>query len=102
MATIAGYPAVDWKLATEGGVTMTERPMRHASHAAAGLKVIIEPFIGRLGGQGTIQLPTNDSEEALRELVPDAVPLMTVGKIFDLTPFRNIGLWRAALIEGIG
>lgn len=59
------------------------------------------PFIGKLGGNGTAlaRCPPN---EAFLEKVPDAAPLMSLADVFNLKPFLTIGLWKSALMEGIG
>lgn len=61
------------------------------------------PFIGRLGGNQEFVLDRHNTAnaEVLREQ-PDSAPCMTLKEQFDLRGFRNIGLWKAALIEGIG
>lgn len=61
------------------------------------------PFIGRLGGNQEFVLDRHNAANAdiLREQ-PDSAPCMTLKEQFDLRGFRNIGLWKAALIEGVG
>lgn len=65
------------------------------------LEIHMPPFVGRLGGNGTA-LSRCSSNEALLEKVPDAAPLMSLGDIFNLNPFLTIGLWKSALMEGVG
>jgi len=61
------------------------------------------PFIGRLGGnQAFILDRDNTSNAAILQQAPDAAPGMTLAEQFDLRPFRSIGLWKAAAIEGMG
>jgi hypothetical protein len=60
------------------------------------------PFIGRLGGNGEVSLSRNASTEEVLKDIPDATPLMTLAQVFDLRPFHTIGLWKAALMEGMG
>jgi hypothetical protein len=61
------------------------------------------PFIGRVGGNQGFVLDRHNAANAeiLREQ-PDSAPCMTLKEQFDLRGFRNLGLWKAALIEGLG
>lgn len=62
-----------------------------------------KPFIGRLGGNQEFVLDRHNTANAeiLREQ-PDSAPCMTLGEQFDLEGFQNLGLWKAAVIEGVG
>lgn len=62
-----------------------------------------QPFIGRLGGNQEFVLDRSDAANApiLKEL-PDAAPYMSMREQFDLRPFRSPGLWKAAIVEGVG
>jgi hypothetical protein len=61
------------------------------------------PFVGRLGGNQEFVLDRNDSANAeLLKEQPDAAPYMTIREQLDLNGFKNLGLWKSALIEGIG
>jgi hypothetical protein len=61
------------------------------------------PFSGRLGGnQAFILDRDNASNAAILQNAPDAAPGMTLAEQFDLRPFRSIGLWKAAVLEGMG
>jgi len=61
------------------------------------------PFVGRLGGNQEFVLDRNDSANAeLLKEQPDAAPYMTIREQLDLKGFKNLGLWKSALIEGIG
>ena len=61
------------------------------------------PFIGRLGGNQRFVLDRTDPQnEAFLEEAPDAAPHMTLREQLDLRPFRNLGLWKTAVIEGVG
>lgn len=63
----------------------------------------ITPFAGRLGGQQTVILDPRDPQNAeLLKNCPDATPYMSFAEQFDLRPFRTIGLWKAATMEGMG
>ena len=63
----------------------------------------IPAFAGRLGGQQTVILdPSNPRNAELLKNCPDATPYMTMADQFDLRPFRSIGLWKAATMEGMG
>jgi hypothetical protein len=61
------------------------------------------PFIGRLGGNQAFVLDRGDAANAeiLREQ-PNGTPCMTIREQFDLQGFRSPGLWKAALVEGMG
>ena len=61
------------------------------------------PFIGRLGGNQEFVIDRHNAANAeiLREQ-PDSAPCMTPREQFDLGGFRNLGLWKAAVIEGVG
>lgn len=61
-------------------------------------RVHISPFVGRIGGNGGDSPP---NEEVLKS-IPDAVPYMGLKDIFNLQPFFTVGLWKAALLEGMG
>ena len=61
------------------------------------------PFIGRLGGnQGFVLDRHNTANAEILKEQPDSAPCMTLKEQFDLRGFRNLGLWKAALIEGVG
>jgi hypothetical protein len=64
--------------------------------------VNIAPFAGRIGGVGITTLSRNSSNEKLLKSIPDAKSLMTFAEAFDLRPFQTAGLWKAALMEGMG
>ena len=60
-------------------------------------------FAGRLGGNQLFTL--NRSDDAARKFLagePDAAPGMSLKEQFDLRPFRSLGIWKAAIIEGVG
>jgi hypothetical protein len=61
------------------------------------------PFAGRLGGNQEFTVDRSDPQnEELLKKVPDAAPNLTLEEAFDLNGFREIGLWKASLIEFIG
>jgi len=61
------------------------------------------PFIGRLGGnQGFVLDRHNAANAEILKEQPDSAPCMTLQEQFDLRGFRSLGLWKAALIEGVG
>jgi glycerol uptake facilitator-like aquaporin len=61
------------------------------------------PFAGRLGGNQEFTLDRNDpSNQELLRKVPDAAPNLSLKEAFDLRGFREIGLWKASLIEFVG
>jgi hypothetical protein len=60
------------------------------------------PFIGRLGGnQGFVLDRHNAANAEILKEQPDSAPCMTLREQFDLRGFRSLGLWKAALIEGL-
>jgi hypothetical protein len=60
-------------------------------------------FAGRLGGTQTFTVNRNDASNAkLLEEVPDAAAELSLRQSFDLRPFRCLGLWKAAVLEGMG
>jgi len=63
----------------------------------------VRPFIGRLGGnQGFVLDRHNAANADILKEQPDSAPCMTLREQFDLRGFRSLGLWKAALIEGVG
>jgi hypothetical protein len=61
------------------------------------------PFIGRVGGnQGFVLDRHNAANAEILKEQPDSAPCMTLREQFDLRGFRSLGLWKAALIEGVG
>lgn len=60
-------------------------------------------FAGRLGGNQDFTLdPRDDANAATLSHEPDAAPGMSFAQQFDLKPVGNLGLWKAAVIEGFG
>ncbi|ETI25992.1 hypothetical protein G647_02769 [Cladophialophora carrionii CBS 160.54] len=67
------------------------------------LGTLSSPFAGRLGGNQEFTVDRSDPQnEELLKKVPDAAPNLTLQEAFDLNGFREIGLWKASLIEFIG
>jgi hypothetical protein len=61
------------------------------------------PFVGRLGGNQEFVVDRNDPHNTtLLRNVPDAAPYMTIRQSFDLRGFRELDIWKAALMEGVG
>lgn len=59
-------------------------------------------FAGRVGGnQAFVVKRTIDTSRILHD-EPDAAVGMTFAEQMSLRPFRNIRLWKAALLEGCG
>lgn len=65
-------------------------------------KIDIPPFVGRLGGNGTATVDRCSSNEDLLKSFPDAAPLMSLSETFSVQPFLTVGLWKSALMEGMG
>lgn len=60
-------------------------------------------FAGRLGGNQEFIIDRDDpAQAALLQKTPDAAPFMSLSQTFDLRGFREVDLWKAAFIEGIG
>lgn len=61
------------------------------------------PFVGRLGGNQAAVLDRRDERnQKFLQQAPDAAPYMSLQQQFDPKPFLALGLWNAALIEGVG
>lgn len=66
-------------------------------------KIASTSFSGRIGGNQSYTVDRNDdANSALLAYEPDAAPGMSLQQQFDLRQFRNLGLWKAAMIEGFG
>jgi hypothetical protein len=96
------HAELGWNMADGDPPTATGPVRRDSEHEYVAARVNHAPFVGQLGGNGYVPLDPTKSRESLVEDIPDAAPLMTLAQVFDLRPFRTIGLWKAALIEGIG
>ena len=60
-------------------------------------------FAGRIGGNQSFTVDRNDdANTAVLAHEPDAAPGMSLEQQFNLRPFRSLGLWKAAVIEGFG
>jgi hypothetical protein len=69
----------------------------------APLKLTQLLFAGRVGGNQEFIIDRNDpAQAALLQKTPDAAPFMSLAQTFDLRGFREVDLWKAAFIEGIG
>jgi hypothetical protein len=89
-----------------------EKSVNNNAHGAESLTAVrpsnsskanTNPFIGRLGGNQAFVLDRHDAANAeLLKEQPDAAPYMTIRQQLDLNGFKNLGLWKAALIEGMG
>lgn len=87
---------MEQKVEMESGYTTARQSMDNSSHEGYS-------FAGRLGGNQLFTLDRHD--EATRKLLakePDAAPGMSLKEQFDLRPFRTAGLWKAAIVEGVG
>jgi glycerol uptake facilitator-like aquaporin len=63
----------------------------------------VTAFAGRLGGNQTTIVDRDDANNLeILTSAPDAAPGMTLKEQFDCRPLRSIGLWKAAMIEGVG
>lgn len=60
-------------------------------------------FAGRLGGNQAFTIDPKDADNAsILADEPDAAPGMSLKQQFDLRPFKSIGLWKVAMVEGFG
>lgn len=67
------------------------------------LQPAVTAFAGRLGGNQAFIVDRNDPDNAsLLERTPDAAPMIPLKDMLDPRGFRNITLWKQALIEGLG
>lgn len=61
------------------------------------------PFAGRIGANQQFSLDKNNcSDKALLKKYPDAAPLVPLRDTLSLRQFLEVGLWKAAAVEGIG
>ncbi|KAF5723639.1 Aquaporin PIP-type [Fusarium mundagurra] len=62
-----------------------------------------QPFAGRLGANQAyvVEGGTSEDDHVLHH-APDATPHMSFRELMDMRPIKNLDLWKAALIEGIG
>jgi hypothetical protein len=82
-------------------VATNSEPQETVSTAAI-QKSVSEPFAGRLGGNGAFVVDRDATNASLLRDTPDAAPCMTLAEQLDLRPFRKIGLWKSAALEGMG
>jgi hypothetical protein len=74
------------------------RPKLHRHY-----KTTTQPFIGRLGGNQEFALDESDSLNASKiKAIPDAAPCMSLRDQLDFNGFILPGLWKAAILEGMG
>jgi len=60
-------------------------------------------FAGRLGGNLEFTLNRNNpANQKTLERVPDAASAMTFKEELSLSPIREVALWKAGFVEGIG
>ena len=72
-------------------------------HAPLTLKPTQLLFAGRLGGNQEFIINRHDpAQAALLQKTPDAAPFMSLTQTFDLRGLRDLDLWKAAFVEGIG
>lgn len=59
------------------------------------------PFAGRIGGNLAFTLSRNDEHyDEKVQTTPDAVSSLTWKESFDLRAFRDVELWKQAILEG--
>lgn len=59
------------------------------------------PFAGRIGANQKFSVDTDVDAEVL-EKMPDAAPFVPWKQMLDVRLFMQVGLWKAAFIEGVG
>lgn len=63
---------------------------------------VSHPFAGRMGGNLAFTLSRNDTEfDEIAHSTPDAVSSLTWKDSFDLRAFRDVELWKQAILEGL-
>lgn len=61
------------------------------------------PYAGKLGGnQGFVIDPSDPDTKSLLERTPDASPFIPLNKLLSLEGFKQLDLWKQALMEGSG
>lgn len=61
------------------------------------------PFAGRIGANQEFSLDRNNCTDVeLLEKHPDAAPWVPLRDSLSLAQFLEIGLWKAAVVEGLG
>lgn len=85
----------------------TQQPLRqsrsHPEPISHPQQAPITPFAARLGGNQEFVVDRDDPRNAaLLQDIPDAASHMTLRQALDLRGFRQVELWRAALMECMG
>ncbi|KAF2149173.1 hypothetical protein K461DRAFT_281528 [Myriangium duriaei CBS 260.36] len=64
---------------------------------------IVAPFAGRLGASQRFAINRDDeTNQEYLSAYPDAALGMSLSDQIGLRPFKTLGLWKAALVEGMG
>jgi hypothetical protein len=64
---------------------------------------MLAPFAGRLGGNQSFILDrSNPANAELLRKVPDAAPNLNLKEMFDLGGFREVDMYKAAVVECFG
>ena len=67
------------------------------------LQPTVLAFAGRVGGNQSFVLDRNDPDnKSILEETPDAAPEIPWRQLVDLRGFRNVIIWKQAVLEGIG
>lgn len=84
--------------------TLEELPTHQRGRSGSAATQINErPFAGRIGGNQIFTAATSDpSYEKITKTVPDAIGDPTWAAILDPRGFRELFLWKTAVIEGVG
>lgn len=87
----------------ESGVSLELPTIRRHHSVPSPSRVNSRPFAGRIGGNQIFTATTSDpSYETITKAVPDAIGDATWAAILDLRGFRELILWKTAVIEGVG
>jgi hypothetical protein len=88
---------------SEAETKVIRHEMAHRRRLGLGSPTPSAPFAGRLGGNQEFVVDRSDPQnEELLKKVPDAAPNLTLKESLDLRGFREIGLYKAGLIEFVG
>ena len=75
----------------------------HHSHERHDPGFVSRPFAGRIGGNQQFTVSPEDAQfNKITAEVPDAVANLSWKSSLDLRGFRDIELWKQAIIEGVG
>ena len=75
----------------------------HSERGSSALPKIPTPFAGRIGANQEFSLSRQQcTDPELLDKIPDAAPWVPLRDALSPRQFFEIGLWKAAAVEGIG